>query len=522
MRSSSLATLTWRVPVSRIQAWPLPLVALITVAICLPFLRTIFSLGDEGVLLHGAERMLRGDRLYADFFEFLPPGGFVLTEGWLRIAGPSMLAVRSLAILTIVGIACFTFLACRQVSRNAPLAAFLTLAWVMMSQGVWTQLSHHWITTLFSMAGVWATLVYAGDADRRWRWPIIAGAAFGAASMVTPTCGALGMLAALAVFFPIVRHRVGLIAYVLAGTLAPAVLLLYLVWHHSLTAAFNDVIVWTATNYAPIQVVPYGHWVNERDAPLVCVFPLAALSALAVCLRDRFAVLRNSVLLLCVAFGFAGLVACYPRPDVFHIGFEIPLACPLLAYCATRLTEAWRATHRAAAFGATAALLANQFLLFLLTALFVSKLEISPTPRGELAFFGLNGAPQMLARIAALPPGGEWFFYSIMPMMAYLSGREQEAQYDMLTPEYSTPAQYKEACESVLRHTEWVVIDRRGTDPVELKYNFPMMRDPHPPETSAFEQALDSGFAYVARDGSYELRQRRDGVNDSVCASVAP
>src|SRR4051812_13954761 len=77
-----------------INRWALPLVVLTSVALCLPFLLVVFSLGDEGVLLHGAARMLKGDRLYADFFEFLPPGGFVLTELWLRVAGPSMLAVR--------------------------------------------------------------------------------------------------------------------------------------------------------------------------------------------------------------------------------------------------------------------------------------------------------------------------------------------------------------------------------------------------------------------------------------------
>ena len=54
-----------------------------------------------------------------------------------------------------------------------------------------------------------------------------------------------------------------------------------------------------------------------------------------------------------------------------------------------------------------------------------------------------------------------------------------------------------------------------------MKYNFPMMRDPQPPETRAFEQALDSSFEFVARDGNYELRHRRDGVDDKVCAAVA-
>jgi len=50
-----------------------------TIALCLPYLRTFYSLDDEGVLLYGADRMLQGKTLYRDFFEFLPPGGFVIT-----------------------------------------------------------------------------------------------------------------------------------------------------------------------------------------------------------------------------------------------------------------------------------------------------------------------------------------------------------------------------------------------------------------------------------------------------------
>ena len=47
----------------------LPLVGLVAAALCLPFFRTVFTLGDEAVLLNGAERMLRGSRIYVDFFE---------------------------------------------------------------------------------------------------------------------------------------------------------------------------------------------------------------------------------------------------------------------------------------------------------------------------------------------------------------------------------------------------------------------------------------------------------------------
>ena len=144
--------------------------------------------------------MLQGDKLYLDFFEFLPPGGFIITEAWFAMAGISMFAARALAILTIGGIACFTYLACRQASNHAPLSAFIAVGWVVISQGQWTQISHHWFTTLFSMMAAWATLVSVERAQPWLRGPLVAGVAAGASVMVTPTRGTFAMLAAATAF----------------------------------------------------------------------------------------------------------------------------------------------------------------------------------------------------------------------------------------------------------------------------------------------------------------------------------
>src|SRR5262245_35378054 len=65
----------------------LPVVAVVTLLLCVPYYRVVIWVGDEGVLLHGADRLLQGEKLYSDFFEFLPPGGFVLTALWFNFAG---------------------------------------------------------------------------------------------------------------------------------------------------------------------------------------------------------------------------------------------------------------------------------------------------------------------------------------------------------------------------------------------------------------------------------------------------
>src|SRR4029079_11121001 len=141
-------------PRTRSHMW-LALVAITTALVCMPFLRAIFWIHDEGVLLQGADRILHGSRLYTDFFEFLPPGGFAITAMWFSITDISFLSARILAVLTIVGVACFTYLACRLASKNAPLSALLVIGWVALSQGTWTQISHHWFTAFFAMIAVW-------------------------------------------------------------------------------------------------------------------------------------------------------------------------------------------------------------------------------------------------------------------------------------------------------------------------------------------------------------------------------
>ena len=262
-------------------------VGAIAAMLCMPFARTVWWLGDEGVLLHGADRMLKGDRLYVDFFEFLPPGGFVLTAAWLSISGVSFLSARTLAILTIVGIACFSYLACQLASGKKPLSAAITIMWVVMSQGSWTQVNHHWFTTLFSMIAAWAALASVEQPQHRLKWPLIAGLAAGMAGMVTSSRGALVAVAAMTAFLFLRRNWHEFLVCGLATALVPMGLLIYLASQDSLIAAFDSVIVFTATRYASNQGVPFGFGADIQNFLFVWLFQFAALLLLIVCAREH-------------------------------------------------------------------------------------------------------------------------------------------------------------------------------------------------------------------------------------------
>jgi Dolichyl-phosphate-mannose-protein mannosyltransferase len=492
--------------------------------LCLPFVRAIFWLGDEGVLLHGAERLLRGDTLYIDFFEFLPPGGFVIVAIWFTITGISVWSARLLAILTITGIACFTYLACRQASKHAPFSALVAIGWAVMSQGFWTEINHHWFTTLFSMVAAWAALSSVEKPQRRqWR-PLLAGIAAGAAAMVTPTQGALSLLAAATSFVESYRQRAKLIAYVLGGALIPICLLAYVIEQGALAAAFDDVIRFTAQQYASINSVPFGYAASPQNRPLIYLFPLVALLTVITCARNWQNCFQDRLFRSCVAFGLAGFILCFPRPDIFHIAVVAPLVCPLLTYCANRIVASWLPRYRNALAAIVIVLGIIPVIFFSFYAYTALHGELVATPRGRVTFIEnsvFNGMPTLITRIAASPSTDRYFFYPYMPMLPFLTGREHVSKYDIFTPGYTTPSQYQEACISAMRLASWLVIDRNWTDPNFLRTIFPKISNAVPQESIKFELALQNGFEFVARYGVFELRRRLKTVDESVCVHIA-
>ena len=255
------------------------------------------------------------------------------------------------------------------------------------------------------MWAAWLAFANVEYAQRGLRRPLIAGAAAGMAAMITPHRGALVMLAATLSFLKLRRQqRAESIAYVFGCALVPICLLAYLGWHQALAAAFEDVIRFSAERYAPIQSVPFGFGRYTQNLPLEYLFPLAALLTLLICASDWRTCLRDRLLWPCAAFGLASFVGCFPRPDIYHIAFAAPLACPLLACCMIRLTQWWRPgwwRYRylvAVVAGVVIGLCVPSALYFLRISQEALRAEIVPTPRGGVAFFGQPGAPQLLAQ----------------------------------------------------------------------------------------------------------------------------
>src|SRR3569833_363013 len=122
------------------------IVATESAILCLPILRSIHWLGDEGVFLQAATLLNNGKTLYNDFFEFLPPIAFLVFQLWLMVTGHSLAGARVLVVLTGGGIAFLTSLICFRISKTRPVSAALTFLRALSSQGFWTQINLHWFT----------------------------------------------------------------------------------------------------------------------------------------------------------------------------------------------------------------------------------------------------------------------------------------------------------------------------------------------------------------------------------------
>jgi hypothetical protein len=479
--------------------------------LCLPFLRSIHWLGDEGVFLRAAMLLNNGKTLYNDFFEFHPPIAFLITQLWLRLTGHSLAGARVLVVLVVGAISFLTCLICLRISKSRRLSAALPFIWALSSQGFWTQINHHLFATFFSLI---AFLNLLPDRNRRIH-PLFCGFAAGAAALTTSGRGALIVFAA---FATISAHgnKADTWKFIGGGASISALMLLYVIVNGSFVAAYQDAIIFAATKYSGIESVSFGRAISVQNFAVGLMFPATAILAIFAMLQSRLRVLRDYSFRAALAFGIAGFLGCFPRPDAWHLLCAAPLILPLLSISWVKIPcSRWRTRAATVVFlGLTLASLLGYYRAV------KSTIKATPivTAAGKVRIVGANGEPELLKRIAAIGAGQRFLFYPYDPMLSFLTGHEHIARLDLFLPQRTTPAVYTQACMQTVRRADWVVIDRSWTN-ATFHEVFPAMANPQPPEKTGFERAIESSFALVGTYGNYELR-KREKDDESVCANI--
>ena len=510
-------------PTSLIRRDPLVYaVALIAVMMCAPFFHWLQWLGDEGVVLHAAVRILDGDILYRDVFEFLPPASFLIVATWMKLFGAGFSSVRVLAISTMVVIVVLLYAAGRLSSGNRAFAALLAIAWITVSPGTLIEVSHHWFTTAASMASVVALLAAPGRAPQP-RAAFIAGLFAGIAAMATSTRGAL---ASAAVILTLPKTRTQQLSAVAGIAAFPGAMIAYLAVRGALGSAVQDAILFPARYYSRIQAVPFAAGATTADLAIVLFFPLTFILAGVACNRERGTLWREPRFRTSLTFAVLGLLGTLPRPDIVHIIFSVPLACPLFALVVTRLVGRLGPGARIAVSGLLIGLyvlgvgyaISGKIMVFADPKRTVSTAR-GPVVRGKGPW--IDDLAALVAHVDGAPRGDGFFFYPYSPMLPYLTGRHHVSAFDVMAPGYTTAEQFRDTCRRIVHKAQWVVIERMWLDPQVLTGTFPAMRDPNPPERQSFEAVLKMTFADVVHASTYfELRHRMGNADETLCDTI--
>jgi len=135
---------------------PAALVALTLTALA-PYAPYCDWLGDEGAWLWGAENLLGGRHFRIGMFA-LNPLIYLVTAGWMEVFGRSFLSIRALCAAVVVGIALGIYATALRLGVRRSVALGVSSLWVLLTQGNWTTVSHHWLSALFAISALCAAV----------------------------------------------------------------------------------------------------------------------------------------------------------------------------------------------------------------------------------------------------------------------------------------------------------------------------------------------------------------------------
>jgi len=153
-----------------------------------PFL----SKGDQTFFWVYAQRILRGEWPYRDFFQFTPPGTDLFFATLFKLFGPHIWVMNFAVILLGVALSWLCFQLAKQL-MDQRMAALTTLLFVVIVYSGRLDATHHWFS-LFAVLLAVRTLMPERAAFR----VTAAGALLGIGSFFTQTTGVAGVLAILA------------------------------------------------------------------------------------------------------------------------------------------------------------------------------------------------------------------------------------------------------------------------------------------------------------------------------------
>ena len=352
-----------------IAEWVIVIAAAISVLILILPRLSVFPATDEGVYMTVASRINRGEVIYRDFFQFLPPGYFYLIAAIEFGFNAGFAGARAFMVVCLFAHACLLFSLARRVI-SIPLGAGVFAGMFLLYQcSHRSTLSHHFVALLLSDLTL---LSLVRHFEGRRFGLLTAAAATAGCALCTQTHGALTILA-VCVSVLCVRGRrdgqfmreIGAVAAVVAGVACACAVCLAL--SGALPAAAYDTVIWVFTHYRKFDSgVPYnGGLVALSDAlhspggllarldragwlltaGYAQIAGMVSLGVLVAIRRKKHGAgeISRAALLCLPLFACANWLTCYSFPNAFLIAQASVLgylcACAVFLFCARGLVK---------------------------------------------------------------------------------------------------------------------------------------------------------------------------------------
>lgn len=396
---------------------------------------------DEGVTMATAMRLAQGDRLYADVFEFYPPGSFALVAGIFSVFGVSYFAAKVATLL-------LTLATAWALDRIA--TRFCPRGWRRLAaQAVWVAMlplvplvNHNHLAQLASIWAVWALL--EAYHRRRPGWWAAAGALAGVTGLMLQTRGAavvmVGVVALIAArrLRPTLAYAVGLLASLLPLLAWP----LPVLWQHLVAFPARQYL---APNFLSPRLL------------LIALALLAALGAAAIVVRPRgrgYWLLWLAAVLLLMSVGV--------RADPIHlaaVAWPLPvLYLALLDPLARWSHGAWRLLARGTAVyvGVLAAAVLLGYVMAFTGLWWAITPPVPWSARLALRDPFLQTVAAAVDRHSA--PGEPIFATPYLPMLYVAAQRPNVSRYGVLLSQLHPPEFFTETAERLRTRQPPVVV----------------------------------------------------------------
>lgn len=490
-----------------------------------PFLHFLSqTVGDEGTLILGADRVAQGQVPFRDFFEVMGPGTFYWLALFFKVFGTTWLATRIDLLLTTLGITLLLFYLARRLRGG--LGAAPIVFFIAVSYHIWNTVTHHLDSTLFGLLA-FAAFVFWMDKHRPFTI-FLAGAAAGLTTWFMLPKGLFLFLSfALLLWIlyrkdPVFRPA---LAALLGGFLLVNTTVVALFWAAGgLPNLIHANLVWPLTNYSHCATVPYGFtfqfYLSNFVSSLKPIFSPLVADTLSGILSAPFVVViaLPLVLLGCVvclrrsAFdrttlpywiaGAAFWLSELHRKDMEHIVCGSPLLVLLAFSLCMQLRSKWvRPAIQILTFCAVCLASLNP-----MAALLANHQHV--TRRGNM-YDAFRRDPVLDFLNAHVIPDESVFVYPYSPMYYFLGAARNPTRYSILMYGYNTDQEFREVVQTLEDRKVRYVIWDRSFPTLQAKY-FPGCRMPLRDELIVEPYLMTHYRVVGGADDGYQFLERKD------------